>query len=372
MSSLDVSRRTKGSLARLVVAFHRTAWASTLVLVALMAALWWQPWQKPQQPIPRLISTFTGAHSAASFSPDGSMIAFLKQDGAGEPQIWIKNLAQGDPIQVTFDPGGAGPPRWSPRNDQIIFSRGQSVWSVPPLGGPLRVLIDRGLNPGFSGDGSRIVFESAGEIFTANDERAVGLWTADADGNNPRKVEGLALSSATALRPAFSPDGSLIAYFSANGPMGDIWVIPSIGGQPRQLTFDKASAGTPAWMPDGRHLIVASGQNGIRTLWKVPVNGGEPDPVLVSAGEDTDPEVSRDGRKLIYTTTRNLFALTVLDPVTQQKRELREVRTEMAGPVFSPAGDRIAFGMQVDRGRQASLHHRSGRQQPDPGDQRRR
>ncbi len=84
-------------------------------------------------------------------------------------------------------------------------------------------------------------------------------------------------------------------------------------------------------------------RRGSLTLWEIAVNGEEPQPVLLSAGEDTNPEISRDGRKLIYSTRRNLFILAVFDPATQLKRELREVRTEMRAPVFSPAGDKIAF-----------------------------
>ena len=344
----DGSRRAKSSLARFVVGFPRAVWVSAVLLAALAAALWWQPWHKPEQSVQRLISTFPGAHSAASFSPDGSMIAFLMNDGDGVPQIWVKNLAQGDPIQVTFDPGGAGPPRWSPNNDQIIFGRGPSVWSVPPLGGPLRILIDSGVNPSFSWDGSQIVFEKAGGTWAAASQRALEIWTANADGGNQRKVEGVVPGTFTTLGPTFSPDGFLIAYCAANGPTGDIWRIPSRGGEPRQLTFDKTSAGTPVWRPDGRRIIFSSGRRGSRTLWEVPVNGGEPRPVLVSAGEDTDPEISRDGRKMIYTTTRNLFTLTVLDLVTEQKRELREVRMSMGAPAFSPAGDKIAFNMLIN------------------------
>jgi serine/threonine protein kinase/Tol biopolymer transport system component len=347
---LSGSGKAKSQLAGFVAGFRRAAWVSALLLAALAAALWWQPWQKPEQSVQRLISTFPGEHSAASFSPDGSMIAFLMKDGAGVPQIWVKNVAQGDPIQVTFDPGGAGPPRWSPNNDQIIFGRGRSVWSVPPLGGPLRILIDSGVNPSFSWDGSQIVFEKTGEMWAADSQRALEIWTANSDGSNQRKVEGVAPSTVTTLNPTFSPDGFLIAYCSANGPTGDIWVIPSKGGQPRQLTFDRTSAGKPVWRPDGRHIIFSSGRRGSRTLWRVPINGGEPQPVLVSAGEDKDPEISRDGRKLIYNTTRNLFTLTVLDPATQQKRELREVRMSMGAPEFSPTGDKIAFNMYIDEG----------------------
>ena len=97
--------------------------------------------------------------------------------------------------------------------------------------------------------------------------------------------------------PAFSPDGSRLAFFQCSkGPIGDFWVIPSTGGQARQLTFDDHFGGTPAWTPDGRFIVFSSLRAGSRTLWKIAAAGGEPEPVLMSAGEDTDRELSRDGQ----------------------------------------------------------------------------
>ncbi len=326
-----------------------TQWAAAaLIAVLAITILWWQPWKRggpsgpPQQ---RLISTFPGSHRDASFSPDGSMIAFVNEAGGG-PQIWIKNLAQGDPLQVTSGDLPAHRPRWSPRNDQIIFSRGrewaQDIWSAPPLGGAPRKIIEGGRNPNWSWDGSRLVYEKDDQI-----------WTARADGSDQRKVEGVPpVDYLLAERmPTFSPDGSLIAFFQcANGPLGDIWVIPSAGGQPRQLTFDDHLGGTPAWTPDGRFIVFSSLRSGSRTLWKVTATGGRPEPVFQGAGEDTDPEISRDGTKLIYTNTRNSSVLTLWNPATNQTRELREARYDIADPAFSPQGDKISFFETDDEG----------------------
>jgi Tol biopolymer transport system component len=103
-------------------------------------------------------TTFSGQHWGASFSPDGNFVAFLKEAN-GVPQVWVKNLAEGDPIQVT---SGDVPVRrlvWSPLNDRIVFSRFRGgLWSVPPLGGQPRRILEFGDAPKFSADGKRIVF----------------------------------------------------------------------------------------------------------------------------------------------------------------------------------------------------------------------
>jgi len=167
-----------------------------------------------------------------------------------------------------------------------------------------------------------------------------------ADGSNPRRVEGVpAVGNLVADRmPSLSPDSTLVAFFQPErGPLGDFWVLPAAGGVARRLTFDVAQGSSPAWTPDGRFVVFSSKRAGSMTLWKVPASGGSVEPVLVSAGEDTDPEISRDGSKLIYTHVRQTFVLTVLDPVSSQTRELRKTREILAGPLFSPNGEKIAF-----------------------------
>jgi Tol biopolymer transport system component len=67
------------------------------------------------------------------------------------------------------------------------------------------------------------------------------------------------------------PDASSIAYFMREvGPIGDFWIVPSIGGTPRQLTHDFTEAGGPIWTADGQFVIFSSMRGGSRTLWRVP------------------------------------------------------------------------------------------------------
>src|SRR6185503_20774965 len=106
----------------------------------------------------------------------------------------------------------------------------------PPLGGEAHRLIDDGRNPSWSWDGKRLVFE-----------RGAAIWIADADGSHLREVKGVS-SDGVLLedrRPALSPDGSRIAFFQTeSGPAGDLWLIPSAGGEPRRLTNDVADGGS--------------------------------------------------------------------------------------------------------------------------------
>ena len=121
----------------------------------------------------------------------------------------------------------------------------------------------------------------------------------------------------------------MIAFFhTGDSPIwGDIWVIPSEGGQARQLTFDSCEGGWPSWTPDGRFLVYSSTRAGSLTLWRVPATGGTSAPLTTGAGEDTEPDISADGDRLLYSTQRKSWSLVLLDPATGQEKELLSLRT---------------------------------------------
>ena len=311
--------------------------ALLLLAVAGAAALWL--WRREAPPLQvtnlRLVSTFSGEHWGASFSPDGRFIAFLKETD-GVPQVWVKGLADGEPIQITF---GEMPVRriaWSPLNDQIVFSRFRAgLWSVPPLGGAARRLIEAGDAPKFSANGARLVFT-----------RGMTIWIADADGSDARQVRGIPTTPWSSDRaPALSPDGEQIAFFHPDySPAhGDIWVIPAAGGKARQLTFDSAEGGWPRWTPDGGAIVYSSTRGGGLTLWRAPLAGGTPVALTTGAGEDTEVDIASDGRTILYGTQRKSWSLVLLDPATARTREVVSRRTRIIFSSLSPSGDRIAF-----------------------------
>ena len=101
------------------------------------------------------------------------------------------------------------------------------------------------------------------------------------------------------LEPAYSPDGRLIAYHSKEG--GGIWLIPALGGAPRQVT----ETGTrPTFTPDGTEIFYQSGPATDLSpasygpmppsvVMSVPVAGGRPR-ARTRAGQPAggaDPEV---------------------------------------------------------------------------------
>jgi len=290
-----------------------------------------------------LISTFAGSHRWPSLSPDGRMIAFVS-DAGGMPQVWIKEISSGDPVQITFGDLPAVRPRWSPQGNHIIFSRrGGGIWSVPILGGEPRQVVRDGLNADVSPDGQRLAFERAGRLFIAGID---GLGVSELPLEPRRLVEHFGDSW-----PTFSPDGRSIAVFlGEQGRYGDYWIVPSDGSEPRRVTADLQEGGAPAWTPDGMALIVASARSGSVNLWRVPVTGGPPEALTTGTGEDVDPVVSRDGRTLLFANVKRTWALVVHDVHRGTRRTLLENRTPLAYPRYSPDGRRMALMGRNSRG----------------------
>ncbi|HET9793305.1 MAG TPA: protein kinase [Thermoanaerobaculia bacterium] len=182
----------------------------------------------------------------------------------------------------------------------------------PALAGVSRFSHDPGISewPAWSPDGTLLAFAS-------NRSGNFEIYVRRVDGGHEINVTN---DPGEDFQPAFSPDGNSIAFVSTRSSRtgmirtgaafgfqfrvfgGDLWVVPSLGGQARRLAPD---ANSPAWDPTGKRIAYVSGPESHRSIIEIPADGGAPRTVLAaraSTFEITRIHYSPDGRWISFET----------------------------------------------------------------------
>ncbi|HVB23918.1 MAG TPA: S9 family peptidase [Ktedonobacteraceae bacterium] len=253
--------------------------------------------------------------------------------------------------------------------------------------------------PRISPDAQRVAL-----VATTIDERKhqyrSAIWIAQSDGTYLKRFTS---GKAKVNNPVWSPDGRWLAFVSEREgePVGkndseekkrskgkpQIWLIPTDGGEARQLTFMPHGAASPVWSPDSQRIVFCApvgpldeeDEDGkplpkarvIDQLWyrldgagyiyecrqhlfMLDVNSsGEPQQLTAGDWDDGDPAWSPDGTQLAFTSSReedrwrlpcsDVYTLSLANGMAGEVRRLTDGTLSCGVPSWSPDGKTIAF-----------------------------
>jgi dipeptidyl aminopeptidase/acylaminoacyl peptidase len=262
---------------------------------------------------PRALTSHPKADRWAAWSPDGRRLAFVSSRG-GTPQVYLLDLAGGEPRPVTsLKAGVEGRPVWSRDGKWLVF---------PSLAYP--ECRDEACNRRTAE--AHEAAKASGRLYedlpvrlwdSWRDERRSHLFIVDADGRTtPRDLTPGArdVPPIDLTGPAdydVSPDGTEVAFTRVDenpawSTNSDIYVVPVAGGKARKLTTNPAGDTYPRFSPDGRFIAfrasVSPGyESERRRLWLYD-RGGH---LFVNLTEKLDRSVddlawSHDGKTIYF------------------------------------------------------------------------
>lgn len=286
----------------------------------------------------RLLDRYVGENRNADWSPDGSSVVYISKrqpgPGASTRILVIRSLTDGReriiPTKLSLR-GQSAPHFWPDGNSIVVrgadaggrtglflvaLMTGESKFLMKAPAGQYAGVIDGGraiifLHRDFQRGTATLVRHnlpdsSLTEIYGYTDNRNLNLFA-----------------------PTMSSDGKSAAfvYIVVDSLAGSIRVVPTSGGQPRQIAA--AAPGFEfrnlAWSADGRHIyytqnrVTSDGRGGFVSetdhmpIMRVPVAGGTPEETGIFGDEIEALHLSPDGKRISYTAGRNAMEIWMME-----------------------------------------------------------
>ncbi|MFZ6646720.1 Tol-Pal system beta propeller repeat protein TolB [Undibacterium sp. TJN25] len=128
------------------------------------------------------------------------------------------------------------------------------------------------------------------------------LEIADADGEG---TQDALRSNEPIISPAWSPDGTKVAYVSFEAKKPVVYVQNLITRARTVVANYKGSNSAPAWSPDGNKLAVSLSRDGLTQIYTVNADGSGLQRLTNTSGIDTEPQFSADGQYIYFLSDRS-------------------------------------------------------------------
>jgi Tol biopolymer transport system component/DNA-binding winged helix-turn-helix (wHTH) protein len=336
-----------------------------LLIVAVTGLLWWATPRQPETSSFTVtpLTTDLGFENWPTFSPDGNAVAFQASIGANNPgQIYVKQVGEEASLRRTSHSGLDHAASWSPDGRWIAFLRADNLLSetlkvllIPPFAGEERELteinakVGWAFRPSWTPDGKALIVPDRD-----SSELTYSLYLISVDDGERLRLTNPATGSMGEgdRDPAMSPDGTKLA-FTRDGDLHLTKLDEAFRprGNPRTLvkaaTYGDSFWGL-TWTPDSEEIVFAAGVWPSARLFRASQSDEEV-VKMTSLGSGTfAPVISLAGNRLAFMhwiTSSDIWRIELddgIEVIGEPTRLIGSSRLDSA-PAYSPDGSRIAF-----------------------------
>ncbi len=192
------------------------------------------------------------------------------------------------------------------------------------------------MSPAWSPDGSQLAYVSF--------ER--GHASVFVQSLTTRQRTVLADFSGSNSAPAWSPDGKQLAMVLSRDGFSQIYIARSDGKELHRITFSETIDTEPVFLPDGKSLLFTSDRGGSAQIYRVPLDGGFAERLTFEGTSNFSPRPSPDGKSFVFSHfVDGVFYIAVQDFETNQMQILTGGGWEKK-PSFAPNGKLVLFATE--------------------------
>jgi TolB protein len=228
---------------------------------------------------------------------------YYVSEKSGSKEIWVMDYDGMNQRQLTHLGTVSLSPRVSPDNSRVAFSSlGKSGWSIRMYSLDLGRLVafpawgDTTLSPAWSSDGTKLAYSSA----RSGDP---DIYVCDASGNNEHRITAF---RGPDVSPTWNPKSNAqIAWVSGRTKLPQIYIMDADGANVTRMT-DGGYASAPSWSPNGQFLTFAwnrsygPGAPGGEDIYIMNIATKAWVQLTHDSGMNDSPSWSPDGRHIVF------------------------------------------------------------------------
>jgi Tol biopolymer transport system component len=239
----------------------------------------------------------------AAFPGKNGKIAFVRSVGGNE-DIFVMGPDGSSPQNMTNNAANDTQPAWRADGDELLFTSTRSgterIWKLPGTGGTTSLVT---LSPGTPQESSPAWGPDGRITWETTINGGYEIYAQNPDGSPRRLTFNDPISDRA---PAWSPDGTKIAFWSARNGNRDVFVMNADGSGVMQLTTYADSDRDPVWSPDGTKIVFERTlPGGNSDLFVMNATGTNQTNVTNNPSDDRNAAWSPDGTKIAFRSSRD-------------------------------------------------------------------